>query len=133
MKQAKEQKVVGLDNDDLAIIVNGTADDALKDRPFDQYFTPENIRSCWRKVGFCPFTRECLDSGKLRHELGQSDPNKRLEDLQQSYDEYAAKIEAAGFNPVFNKQIPRAAKVQRKETTEEQIDEIVDKKASFLD
>ena len=53
--------VLNLYYEDLPTIVNGTASDAVADKPFDLHFTNDKILWMWAKVGFVPLTRSCLE------------------------------------------------------------------------
>ena len=83
---AAAASILTLGFEDLATIVNGQVDDDVSMRPFDKHFTREKVLQAWQKIGFVPFTRRCLSSKKVRHELGQSCANEALEDLQVRYD-----------------------------------------------
>ncbi|KAI2497095.1 hypothetical protein MHU86_17412 [Fragilaria crotonensis] len=74
--------VLNLDFNDLATVVNGTPDDEPRNKPFDSIFTEEKILRSWAKVGFVPFTRNCLKDKKVRKELGQRKADEQLENLQ---------------------------------------------------
>jgi hypothetical protein len=54
--------VLNINFNDLATIVNGRPKDVARDRPFDFNFTKEKILWLWAKVGFVPFTRNCLNN-----------------------------------------------------------------------
>jgi hypothetical protein len=63
--------VLNLDFSDLSTIVNGIPEDKPCNRLFDLIFTKEKIQGSWAKVGFVPFTRNCLKDKKVRNkELG---------------------------------------------------------------
>jgi hypothetical protein len=124
--------VLNLDFSDLATIVNGTATDAVADKPFDVHFTKEKILWSWAKIGFVPFTRSCLQNRRVRKELGQHDKDEALEDLQFRYDVLVDSIEEAGFNPgVFDAEIPTAVHVQREATEEAQAEELLKSGKAF--
>jgi len=127
----KRKVAVNLDNDDLGVIVNGYPDDKIDDKPFDKCFTKEIVLKGWGRVGYCPFTREALKNPKLRLELGQTKPAENIENLQKTYNDLAEKAVERGYNPVFDKTVPVAAKVKRKETSEEQVQELVKKGKAF--
>ena len=57
---AAAASILTLGFEDLATIVNGHADDDISRRPFDKNFTKQKIAQAWCKVGFVPFTRNCL-------------------------------------------------------------------------
>jgi hypothetical protein len=53
------------------MIMNGKPEDRVRDSPFDCHFIKEKILLSWAKVGFVPFSRNCLKNIKVRNELGQ--------------------------------------------------------------
>ncbi len=63
--------VLNLDFNNLATIVNSRPKDLARGRPFNFNFTKEKILWSWAKVGFVPFTRNCLNNKRVRKELGQ--------------------------------------------------------------
>ena len=67
---------------DLATVVNGKQDDEIDNKPFDKFFTKERIVASWAKVGFVPFTQNCVHSKKVRHELAQRDVDYSLEQVK---------------------------------------------------
>ena len=73
-------KTVSLTNDDLSLIVNGKPNDRLNS-PFFSTFTKEKITNCFARVGYVPFTRACLKSEYIRHELGKDTEDTTLQDL----------------------------------------------------
>jgi len=118
--------VLNLDFNDLATIVNGKPEDDGCDRPFDWIFTKKKILGSWAKVGLVPFTRNCLKDKKVRKELGQHTEDEALENLQHKYDLLCDSIEGDHFNPgIFDASIPTAAHVNRAETEEEQVEELL--------
>ena len=52
---------------DLVTVVNGKHDDEIENKPFEKYFTKERIIASLTKVGFVPFTQNCVHSKKVRH------------------------------------------------------------------
>ncbi len=72
--------------EDLSTIVNGLPTDGINMQPFDKVFIEEKILGLWAKIGFIPFTRNCVGTEKVRHELGQNLVNVDLENLQEKYD-----------------------------------------------
>ena len=48
--------VVGLDNSDFTVMINGKLSDPEEMRPFDHCFKKTRILDAWNKVGFVPFT-----------------------------------------------------------------------------
>jgi hypothetical protein len=118
--------VLNLDFIDLATIVNGNPEDNEYDKPFDLVFTKTKILRSWAKVGLVPFTRNCLNDKKVRKELGQHTEDETLENLQVKYDQLRTSTEADGFNPgIFDASIPTAAHVNRADTEEEQVEELL--------
>jgi hypothetical protein len=86
----------------------------------------------WAKIGFVPFTRECIQNKKVRSELGQHVANDELECLQGKYDVLVTKAETAGFNPgIFDAAIPVAKHVERAEDEDEQVRLLLEQKGAF--
>jgi hypothetical protein len=124
--------VLNLDFSDLATIVNGTPEDKPRNKPFDSIFTNEKILRSWAKVGFVPFTRNCLKDKKVRRELGQRKADEQLENLQRRYESLVDSLEGDGFNPgIFDLEIPTAAHVVRAETEDLQAKELVENRKAF--
>jgi hypothetical protein len=124
--------VLNLDFADLPTIVNGTDDDNASNRPFKMHFTKEKILWSWRKIGFVPFTRSCLNNKRVRKELGQKTEDAAYENLQHRYNILAHRVEAAGFNPgIFDAIIPTAIPVQRADTEEEQVAQLLSSGKAF--
>ncbi len=131
-EQLQGAATLNLDFSDLATIVNGVPDDRLCDRPFDCHFTKEKILTSWAKVGFVPFSRNCLKNVKVRKELGQHIKDKGLELLQYRYDVLVDVVEETGFNPgIFDAVIPSAVHVQRAATEEAQVEELLKNGKAF--
>ena len=79
-----------------------------------------------------PFTKKVLENKKCRSELGQSDPNEKLERLAQDYAEMKETLKKEGFNhAAFDAKIPQAFIIKRKKTEEEQIESLITNKAVF--
>ena len=124
--------VLNLDFSDLATIVNGTPEDKPRNKPFDSIFTNEKILRSWAKVGFVPFTRNCLKDKKVRRELGQRKADEQLENLQRRYDLLVDSFEGDGFNAgIFDLEILTAAHVIRAETEDKQAEELVENGKAF--
>jgi hypothetical protein len=124
--------VLNLDFNDLATVVNGTPDDEPRNKPFDSIFTEEKILRSWAKVGFVPFTRNCLKDKKVRKELGQRKADEQLENLQRRYDLLVDSFEGDGFNAgIFDLEIPTAAHVIRAEPEDKQAEELVENGKAF--
>jgi hypothetical protein len=90
--------VLNLNFSDLPSIVNGTAADAIADKPFNLHSNKEKILWLWAKIGFVPFTRSCLKNRRVRKERGQHTCDEALEDLQFRYDVLVDKVGEQGFN-----------------------------------
>ena len=58
-------------NDDLPQISNGIKNEPIIISPFFSNFTKYKIINCFLRVGYGTFTRECLKSPYIRHELGE--------------------------------------------------------------
>ncbi len=131
--QQLSSAVHNLNFEDLPTIVNGTASDAVADKPFDLHFTNNKILWTWAKVGFVPFTRSCLEIQRVRKELGQDNKDAVLEDFQCQYNLLIDDLECDGFNPgIFNAMIPTGAHVQRAATENAQIAELLKSGKAFL-
>ena len=128
----KVKCVVGLDNDDLAVMINGKPNDPLEMRPFDRCFQKDRILSAWHKVGFIPFTRSCLQNPKVRHELGEGTKESIvLAQLQKHYNEATRETNILGFNNVFNATIPQKKVLSYKVKRSDRVSEMVSKKQAF--
>ncbi len=124
--------ILSLGFDDLATIVNGNESDELSMRPFDKSFTKEKILKAWTKIGFVPFTRNCVFDKKVRHELGQVNVNEDLENLRVSYSEVVAMAEKVGINPgIFDSEIPVAQRLNRAVDEDEQVRRLVAERGAF--
>ena len=124
--------VLCLDYIDLPTIVNGTATDAIADKPFDHHFNNEKILWSWAKMGFVSFTRSCLKNRRVRKGRGQHTRNKAFEDLQLRYDVLVDEVEEQGFNPgAFDALIPVATHVETAETKAEQVEPLLQSSKAF--
>jgi len=124
--------ILSLGFDDLATIVNGKETDVLSMKPFAKSFTKEKVLRAWEKIGFVPFTRKCLENKKVRHELGQTNPNEELHRIQASYGEVVATAENVGINPgVFDAVITVAQPLERATDKDEQVRQLVAQKGAF--
>ena len=124
--------VVSLSNDDLPRMINGRPEDPVKKRPFDRTFTIERIQKSWENVGFVPFTCKCLTNNKVRPELGQTNPDKKLENLVKEYERLKIDLAAEGYNSeCFDESTTTASKVACEETEEKMIQNLVDRGRTF--
>ena len=124
--------ILSLGFDDLATIVNGNEDDDLSMKPFTKSFTKAKIVKAWEKIGFVPFTRKCLFDKKVRHELGQDNPNEDLENLQVTYNEVVTTAETLGTNRgIFDLAIPVAKPLDRAVLEDEQVRRMVGQNGAF--
>ena len=118
--------------EDLATVVNGKHDDEIGMKPFASSFTKDKILALWSKVGFVPFTRNCMKSRKVRHELGQRQKNDSLEELKFSYEDEVNDAEERGLNAgIFDATIPVARHVEREAEEENQVKQLLATKGSF--
>jgi hypothetical protein len=120
--------------EDLSTVVNGEVGDPIDMKPFDKFFTKERIVSSWERVGFVPFSRNCLNHKKVRHELGEEGEAKssELEDLQEDYDHLVSLARRRGFNAgVFDASIPVALRMERVEDEDEQVKQLLETKSAF--
>jgi hypothetical protein len=67
-------------------------------KPFSRSFTKEKILGSWSKVGFVPFTRNCVKSKKVRHELGQATKDQSLQDIHTEYQKLVTDSDKDGLN-----------------------------------
>jgi outer membrane translocation and assembly module TamA len=117
---------------DLATIVDGNKDDDLSMKPFTKNFTREKIVNAWAKIGFVPFTRNCLNDKKVRHELGQADVNTVIETLHAKYVNLVAVVEDQGLNQgVFDASISVAVRLERSVDEDEQVRQLLAQKGAF--
>lgn len=130
--QQLKAAVLNLDFKDLPVVVNGNESDDIKDKPFDLHFTKEKILWSWAKVGFVPFTRSCMKNRRVRKELGQVNKDTVLENVQMQYELLVHDMEGNGFNPgIYDAVIPTAAHVQRAETEDAQVEELLKSGKAF--
>jgi hypothetical protein len=125
--------LVAMGFEDLATVVNGEQGDEIGMKPFAKNFTKEKILASWSKVGFVPLTRKCINSKKVRHELGQRQRDESLEEIKASL--YEALVEDAGLHGlnagIFDATIPVAKHVERELLKEEQVKKLLATKGSF--
>jgi hypothetical protein len=118
--------------EDLSTVVDGNITDDVSMKPFTRTFTREKILRSWSKVGFCPFTRNCVQGKKVRHELGQASQDKALEDLHESYTGVVSRADQEGLNAgIFDGRIPVAKCVNREPVENDQVKKLVETKGSF--
>ena len=126
--------ILSLGFDDLATIVNGNENDDLSMKPFLESFTKEKILGAWKKIGFVPFTRNCMLDKKVRHERHEDNAdNGVLENLQETYNNVIAAAEAGGVvNPgIFRLSIPIAQRLHRAVDEDEQVNQLLGQKGAF--
>ena len=98
----------------------------------EQQEEPQAVKESFDKIAWVPFTRICLLHPKVRHELGQTKQNEKLEDLQKKYKAAAKAAEAKGLNgQVFNAEIPEARRLEVAKTHDAQVKALVERKAAF--
>jgi len=137
-KLTKVMRSPSLLNDDLPQIVNGMKNEPIEMSPFLSTFTKDKIINCFRRVGYAPFTRECLSSPYIRHELGETheDTGKDtggLDQLVNDYEEAKLDLKKEGFNVegIFDAEIPTATNLRRKETEDKQVNELIERNGGF--
>ena len=117
---------------DLATVVNGKQDDEIGMKPFAKTFTKDKILASWSKMGFVPFTRNCIKNKKVRHELGQRQKDDSLEELQTLYEDLVKSAKVHGLNTgFFDATIPVARRIERKDKEDAQVKQFVETKGSF--
>jgi hypothetical protein len=83
-------------------------------------------------VGFVPLTRKCINSKKVRHELGQRQRDESLEEIKASYEALVEDAGSHGLNAgIFDATIPVAKHVERELLEEEQVKKLLATKGSF--
>jgi hypothetical protein len=118
--------------EDLATIVNGKHDDEIGMKPFAKTFTKDKILALWSKVGFVPFTKNCIKNKNVRHELGQHQKDDSLEELQTLYEDLVKTAKVHGLNAgIFDATIPVARRIERKDKEDAQVKQFVETKGSF--
>ena len=106
-----------------------------KKKPFQSTFTKEKIRECFRRVGYVPFTRRCLQNKNIRHELqdGDEEKSKQIAQIVKEYEDVKNKLRSLGFNVdgIFDAEIEVTPVIRREEEEEKQVDALVSKKKAF--
>jgi len=130
----EEMKTLSLTNDEFSSIVCGTPSDPPSLSPFASTFTKENIIKCFYRVGYFPFTRNCLTSEDVRHEVGEDTQASTLEDLLQVYEGAKLDLKEQGFNVdgIFDAEIATATNLKRKDNEDDQVKALVVRKGAFL-
>ena len=126
-------KIPSVTNDDLSSIVCDISVDSPSISPFASTFTKDKIIKCFSRVGYVPFTRNCLKSEYIRHELVENTDDTNLEDLVQEYEDANLNLKEEYFNVdgIFDAEIVTATKLKRKENEEDQINSLIARKGSF--
>jgi hypothetical protein len=128
----QQAAALSLDFSNLVTIYNGDPDDPMKDRPFDCHFSIAKILSSFAKIGFVPFTRNCLRNPKVGKELGLCTRDEGLEQLQLTYDLEIDVIETIGFNAgILDSVVPSAVHVDWASTAEEQVEQLLNNGKAF--
>jgi hypothetical protein len=123
---------VSMGFEDLATVVNGKQGETIENRPFDNNFTNAKIRASWVKVGFVPFTRNCITHKKVRHERGQREKDVSLENVHNEYEFLVEDAMLHGLNAgVFDASIPVARPVERVEEEDDQVKKLLETKGAF--
>ena len=101
--------------------------------PFFSIFMRDKIINCFRRVGYAPFTRECLKSPYIRHEICENQEDACLDELVNEYEEAKLDLKKEGFNVegIFDADIPTATNLKRKETEYEQVKALIERKGGF--
>ena len=91
--------IVSLTNDDLSLIVNGKPNDNLC-LPFFNSFA---------LVGYVPFTRACLKTKCVHHDLGEDIEDTTLQYLVQEYEQAKIELMSEGINveDIFDAEIAK--------------------------
>jgi hypothetical protein len=111
---------------DLAIIVDGKADDDVSMKPFTKTFTWDKILGTWAKLGFVQFTRNFLKDKKVWDELGQTHVNVDIETLHGNYVDLVALAENHGLNQgIFDATLPVAIRLERVADEDQQVRQLL--------
>ena len=98
-------------------MINGEEGDNIKDRPCSKTFNLDSIKKSWDIIGCVPFTRNCLENKKVRHEVDETVPNKNsnnVEELQQTYNTVKEILNEEVFNnECFDIIVPKVFKMKR--------------------
>ena len=129
---AAAANILSLGFEDLATIVDGTDNDDVSMKPFTKTFTRDKILRTWAKIGFVPFTRNCLNDKKVRHELGQAHINVDIENLHGNYVDLVAAAENHGLNQgIFDATLPVAIRLGRVVDEDQQVRQLLTQKGAF--
>ena len=124
--------ILSLGFEDLATIVDGKADDDVSMKPFTKTFTRDKILGTWAKIGFVPFTRNCLKDKKVWHELGQTQINVDIENVHGNYVDLVAAAENHGLNQgIFDATLPVAIRLERVADEDQQVRQLLAQKGAF--
>lgn len=78
------------------------------------------------KSWLCAIHQELLEQQESEEGIGTAKKDEGLENLQLRYDVFIDAVKEDGFNPgIFDAAIPTAAQVNRAETEEEQVEELI--------
>ena len=139
LDKEKIPSVVAQHQEDISVIVKGYPNDPIDKRPFDMCFTYLKIKKFWINIGLSPFNTNAFKNKKIQHEIGEPESNIHVGETSQyikklSEDSWATKIKFKDedYNhEIFDIKIPHAYKAQRKATKIEQVQELVNKGATF--
>ena len=122
-----EMRSPSLASDDLPQISNGIKNEPIIISPFFSNFTKYKIINCFLRVGYGTFTRECLKSPYIRHELGENEEDTCLDELVNEYEESKLYLKKEGFNVegIFDTDIPTANNLRSKEKEDEQVKALI--------
>jgi hypothetical protein len=83
-------------------------------------------------VGFVPFTQNCVQGKKVRHELGQREIDVMLEEVKTSNKDLVDCADRHGLNAgIFDARISVAKYVQRETDEDDHVKKLVATKGSF--
>ena len=103
----------------------------MSEHPFIRTFTEPRTRDYFEEIGWVPFTCKCLNHPKARHNLGQTNNDENLEEIDHDYKAAVKKSESKGFNPVSNPEINTSQKPEAKKTEYEQVAALDKRKTAF--
>ena len=101
--------------------------------PFASTFTKYNTTNCFRRVGYVPFTRECLNSNYIRHELAEDIVNSTLNSMVAEYEISKVRLKKELFKVegMFYAEIKIATTIRREKEDKDQVKALVNRKGTF--
>ena len=132
-KLTKEMRSLSLSNDGLPQITNGIQNEPITISTFFSTFTKDKIINFFPRVGYDPFTRECLKIPYIRHVLDKKQEDTCHDELVNDCEEAKLDSKKEGFNVegIFDAEIPTATNLRRKETKDKKFKAIIERREGF--